>query len=77
MRPGSPEEVETVLGELDEIAEVTDTDVVVDVRLIMEAESTEDASNQALRLVESAVTRADDVWLAETPEAREEPGEAG
>lgn len=75
VRPGSARDVETVLGELDEIGEVTRAEVIVDVRLMVEAETTEEASNLGLRLVERAVTYANDVWLAETP--REEAGEAG
>lgn len=75
VRPGSAQQVETVLGELDEIREVADAEVIVEVRLVVEAETTEDACNGALRLLERAVTYADDVWLAETP--RPESGETG
>ncbi|MDP8932011.1 MAG: hypothetical protein M3O70_26445 [Actinomycetota bacterium] len=75
VRPGSAGDVETVLGELDEIGEVARTDVIVDVRLVVEAETRDDASDQGLRLVERAVTHANDVWLAETPGS--DSGEAG
>lgn len=77
VRPRSPDEIEIVLGELDQIGEVVDVNVTVDVRLMMEADTTEDASNRALRLVERAVTYADDVWLAGARESRGESGEAG
>lgn len=77
VRPRSPADVEVVLGELDEISEVTYADVSVAVRLVVDAKTTEDASNRALRLVERAVTYAEEVWQAETPEVRDESGEGG
>ncbi len=74
VRPRSPEEVEVVLGELVEIEEVTSADVTVDVHLVVGATTPEDASNRALRLVERAVTYADQVWQAASPEERADSG---
>ncbi len=75
VRPKSPADVATVLEELGKIGEVTTADVTVDVRLVVDAPTTEDASHEALRLVERTVTYADQVWQAETPEARAGHGE--
>ncbi|MDQ3931841.1 MAG: hypothetical protein M3252_03255 [Actinomycetota bacterium] len=75
VRPGSTQDIETVLAELEELEEVARAEVIVDVRLVVEAETTEEASNLGLRLVERAATYANDVWLAETP--RQGAGEAG
>lgn len=77
VKPGSVQDVGMVLGELDEIGEVAEAHVIVDVHLVVEAETTEDACHGALRLVERAVTYADDVWLADKPEERAESREAG
>ncbi len=77
LRPKSAADVDTVLEELDKIGEVTTADVTVDVRLVVDAPTTEDASHQALRLVERAVTYADEVWQAETREARTGSGGEG
>ena len=76
VRLRSPEDVDIVLGELGDLREVTVADVTVDVRLLIDATTTEDASNTALRLVKRAVTYAEDVWQAATPEARADSGEA-
>ncbi|MFN2557660.1 MAG: hypothetical protein ABR592_12505 [Nitriliruptorales bacterium] len=77
VKPRSPRDIGNVLGELGEIVEVAAADVTVDVRLLVEATTTEDASSRALRLVERAVTYADEVWQAQTPMARGDAGEAG
>ncbi len=76
VRPRSPEDVDVVLGELGDLGEVTAADVMVDVRLLVDATTTDDASNRALRLVKRAVTYADEVWQAAAPEARADSGEA-